>query len=58
MEFKYEMPTKIFFGEEVVLKNKEVFATIGSKALIVTGRRSAKINGSYHDVSKALSSTG
>lgn len=58
MDFKYEMPTRIFFGEEVVLKNKEVFSAIGSKALIVTGRRSAKTNGSYHDVSKALSTTG
>ncbi|MDI9510280.1 MAG: hypothetical protein QM217_10820 [Bacillota bacterium] len=35
MDFKYEMPTRIFFGEEVVLKNKEVFSAIGSKALIV-----------------------
>lgn len=58
MDFKYSMPTKIFFGEESVLKNKEVFNNIGSKALIVTGRSSAKKNGSYDDVVKALSEVG
>ena len=58
MEFRYLMPTEIFFGEDVVLKNKEVFSAIGRKALIVTGRRSAKINGSYDDVRQALSETG
>ncbi|HHU48671.1 MAG TPA: iron-containing alcohol dehydrogenase [Clostridiales bacterium] len=58
MEFKYSMPTEIHFGEDVILKNKEVFSAIGSKALIVTGRSSAKKNGSYDDVKKALSKTG
>ncbi len=58
MEFKYSMPTKIYFGEDSVLKNKEVFSNIGSKALIVTGRSSAKKNGSYDDVVKALSEEG
>lgn len=55
MEFKYSMPTVIYFGEDSILKNKEVFGKIGSKALIVTGRSSAKKNGSYEDVVKALS---
>jgi len=58
MEFKYSMPTKIYFGEDSVLKNKEVFSKIGSKALIVTGRSSAKKNGSYDDVINALSAVG
>lgn len=58
MKFKYSMPTEIYFGEDVVLKNKEVFSIIGKKALIVTGRSSAKKNGSYDDVSKALSKIG
>lgn len=43
MEFKYLMPTEIYFGEDEVLKNKGVFDVIGNKALIVTGRSSAKI---------------
>jgi alcohol dehydrogenase class IV len=58
MEFKYSMPTEVHFGEDVILKNKEIFRTIGSKALIVTGRSSAKKNGSYDDVKRALTETG
>ncbi|NLY44348.1 MAG: iron-containing alcohol dehydrogenase [Clostridiaceae bacterium] len=58
MEFKFSMPTEIYFGKDVVLKNKEAFSAIGSKALIVTGRNSSKKNGSYDDVTKALSQTG
>ncbi|NLT96306.1 MAG: iron-containing alcohol dehydrogenase [Clostridia bacterium] len=58
MEFKFLMPTEIHFGEDVVLKNKEVFRAMGNKALIVTGRSSSKRNGSYDDVKKALSQTG
>ncbi len=58
MEFKFSMPTELYFGEDTILKNKEVFRSIGSKALIVTGRSSAKKNGSYNDVTNALSSTG
>lgn len=54
MEFVYSMPTKIYFGRDIILKNKEVFRNIGKKALIVTGRNSAKRNGSYDDVVKAL----
>ncbi|NLU52706.1 MAG: iron-containing alcohol dehydrogenase [Clostridiaceae bacterium] len=55
MEFKCSMPTDIYFGEDVILKNKELISSIGRKALIVTGRSSAKKNGSYDDVKKALS---
>ena len=58
MEFIYSMPTKIYFAQDAILKNKDVFNTIGSKALIVTGRSSAKINGSYDDIRKALTDTG
>lgn len=58
MDFKYSMPTKIYFGKDSILQNKEVFTSIGSKALIVTGRSSAKKNGSYDDVVKALSEVG
>ena len=58
MEFKFSMPTEIYFGEDAILKNKEVFSAIGSKALIVTGRSSAKKNGSYDDVVNALLKTG
>jgi len=58
MEFKYLMPTQIYFGIDVVLNNKKVFDKLGRKALIVTGRQSAKKNGSYDDVRQALSESG
>lgn len=55
MNFNYLMPTQMYFGEDVVVKNKDVFTQIGTKALIVTGRSSAKKNGAYDDIRKALS---
>lgn len=58
MKFRYLMPTEIYFGEEAVLNNKEVFSKIGKRALIITGRNSAKKNGAYDDVTKALCDTG
>lgn len=54
MEFKYYMPTRIFFEENCIEKNKEALAKLGSKALIVTGKKSAKMNGSYDDMVKVL----
>lgn len=58
MIFNFLMPTDMYFGKDTIIKNKEVFKTVGSKALIVTGRNSAKINGSYDDVIRALDETG
>ena len=53
MKFNYSMPTKIYFGEDVILENKEAFSAIGSRALVVTGRNSAKKNGSYNEIGRA-----
>ncbi len=55
MRFKYFLPTKVFFGDNSLIQNKAVLKTLGRKALIVTGRRSAKMNGSFDDITKALS---
>lgn len=54
MEMKFFMPTKVLLGKDVVIKNKDVFKMYGSKALIVTGKHSAKINGSLNDVINSL----
>ncbi|OON97748.1 MAG: hypothetical protein ATN36_00280 [Epulopiscium sp. Nele67-Bin005] len=54
----YEMPTKIIFGKGCIGEQKEEFKNLGSKACIVTGKSSAKRNGSYADVVKALDSLG
>lgn len=58
MEFKYFMPSKVFFGENCVLKNQEQFQVLGKRALIVTGRKSAKKSGAYGDVIQALAFSG
>jgi alcohol dehydrogenase class IV len=54
----YFMPTKIVGGENCVVENAALFKELGKKALIVTGRNSAKINGSCNDVVKALEANG
>ncbi len=54
MNYKYHMPTKVFFGNECILNNSGALAQYGKKAMLVTGRRSAKTNGSQDDVIAAL----
>ena len=58
MNFKYFMPTEVYFGEDVVLKNQDQLKKLGQKALIVTGKNSAQKSGAYDDITKALASTG
>jgi alcohol dehydrogenase class IV len=58
MTSKYYMPTRVFTGIDCISNNKEVFKTLGKTALIVTGARSAKENGSEKDVRMALESVG
>lgn len=54
--FQYFMPVKIYFGKNCILEKKEVFRNFGKKAFLVTGQNSAKKNGSFHDITEALSS--
>lgn len=57
MEFLYHIPTKLFFGDCVIQKQKDIFSKMGKKALIVTGKTSAKKNGSLFDVMQVLDET-
>lgn len=54
MNINYFMPTRIIMGEGCILQNSSIFSSLGKKALIVTGKNSAKINGSLDDVISAL----
>ncbi len=54
MEFIFNIPVKTIFGRKCISKNSEAFKPYGAKALIVTGKRSAKANGSYSDITEAL----
>lgn len=54
MEFNYLMPTKIIIGKGCVINNSSEFSSRGNKALIVTGKKSSKMNGSLNDIIRAL----
>ncbi|MGL4344733.1 MAG: iron-containing alcohol dehydrogenase family protein [Cellulosilyticaceae bacterium] len=58
MTFSYFMPTEVMIGKGIVKQKAELFRGLGSKALIVTGRNSAKINGALNDILEALESVG
>ncbi len=52
--FNYYLPTKILHGEGIVLQNSQEFARYGKKALIVTGKNSAKQSGALSNVLTAF----
>lgn len=54
MEFKYSMPTKILFGDECILRNKEEIIKFGKKAFIVTGSNSGRLSGALKDIISIL----
>lgn len=58
MNFQYFNPVKIIFESECVIKNSAIFSQCGKKAMLVTGRHSAKACGAYEDVANALGKEG
>ena len=54
MQFGFYMPTRIVFGQECIAQNQAEFAKWGRRALIVTGRNSARVSGALPDVCTAL----
>ena len=48
------IPTHVFHGKGCIAENAHRFATFGKKALIVTGKNSAKASGALQDVTNAL----
>lgn len=50
----FYMPTKVILQEGCVSKQKEVFKSLGSKVMLVTGKSSAKQNGAQKDVIEVL----
>ena len=51
---RFYVPSNIYVEKNCVKNHKEEFPKIGKKALIVTGRHSAKVNGSLDDVLSVL----
>ena len=56
--FRYFMPVDTYFGRDCIAEHKDVLKKLGKKAMIVTGRTSAKKNGSQQDVTDALEALG
>lgn len=56
--FSYEMPTKLYFGKDCIAQGGAAMANLGTKALLVTGRHSAKVNGSQKAVTDVLDAQG
>lgn len=54
--FHYFMPTDCYFGRDCVAEHKEAMAKLGKKAMVVTGKTSAKRNGAQQDITDALDS--
>lgn len=46
----FYIPTRVFTGKDALITNKDYLTRLGHKALIVTGKGSAKKNGSFNDV--------
>ena len=57
MNFEFFVPTRIVSGRDCVRKNAELFRAFGKRAIIVTGKSSAK-NGSLADVCSVLRANG
>lgn len=50
----FYMPTKVFDGDNCIAENAGAFSKLGKKALVVTGKNSARICGALSDVVDAL----
>lgn len=55
---QFYMPVKMLEGEHCIWNHRKEMTSLGRKALIVTGRHSAKRNGAYEDVKRALEAEG
>ncbi|PLV59724.1 iron-containing alcohol dehydrogenase family protein [Thermotoga sp. KOL6] len=56
--WEFYMPTDVFFGEGVLSEKGAILDALGKRALIVTGRRSSKMNGSLDDLTDLLNRIG
>ncbi len=54
MQFKFQMPTKAYFGKDCIAQHGEELSGFGGKAYIVTGGSSARTSGALCDICSAL----
>jgi len=58
MKFVFGMPTRLFFGSGALKEHAQELADMGGRAVILTGRHSAKLCGALDDVLSALDEKG
>ncbi|MFP3040738.1 iron-containing alcohol dehydrogenase [Treponema primitia] len=58
MNINYFMPTRVVLGADCIFSNRAFLGGLGKKALIVSGKNSARANGSLADTVKALEANG
>lgn len=56
MNSTFSLPTSVIFGCDVITENAALFSNYGRRALIVTGKNSAKLSGALDLVTAALAS--
>ncbi|MEG1559287.1 MAG: iron-containing alcohol dehydrogenase family protein [Clostridia bacterium] len=52
--FVFNIPTKVFFGENALKNNADVLKTLGSRAFIVAGANSGRLSGALIEIEEAL----
>ncbi|MFA5449131.1 MAG: iron-containing alcohol dehydrogenase family protein [Clostridia bacterium] len=57
-DFSFYMPVKVISGKNCVVENAKEYSAFGKKALIVTGKHSAKASGALNDIIAGLESNG
>ena len=58
MQMKYYMPVRVYDEKNCVCSHAEDISALGKRALIVTGKQSAVLNGSLDDVTDVLRHNG
>jgi alcohol dehydrogenase class IV len=54
MQFKFQLATRVFLGTGCIRQNREELLKLGKKAVIITGRNSAKASGALNDIIEIL----
>ncbi len=58
MDFKFKIGTRVIFGKNCIKDNSNELCRFGTRALIVTGKRSGKSSGALDDVVAVLEKEG
>ncbi len=57
-DFTYYMPTRVFWGEGCLARRGDAISRFGTRALVVTGKTSARVSGAMDDIAGALGRNG